>query len=78
MQGIQGVLPVNGLTYSEVILGILLPLVLASFAYTWAGVRSLWAGIQALRVEFKTELKDAIENDIKHLEERITRLEDAK
>ena len=66
----------NGLTFSEVILGILLPLVLASFAYTWVSAKGLWAGIEKLREQSKADLKEALDNDVQHLEERIKRLEE--
>ena len=68
----------NGLTYTEVILGILVPLILGAYGYSWMGARSLWEGIKDLRGELVAGLKDVRENEIQHLEDRIKRLEDAR
>lgn len=66
----------NGLTWSEVILGILLPLILGAYVYAWVSNGRLWAGIEKLRGEFQAGLKEVKENGLRHLEERIERLED--
>lgn len=76
MLGIQGVATVDGLTWKEVIMGILLPLVLGAYAYAWMSNKGIWAGLASLRQEMKEEMKALRENDIKHLEDRVTRLED--
>ena len=44
----------NGLTYAEVILGVLLPLVLGSFVYTWLGAKTAMEGLAKLRDEIAT------------------------
>jgi len=50
---------------SQLELALLIPLILGSYIYTWKTVGSLWRAINRLR-----------ENEIRHLEERVTRLED--
>lgn len=98
---VQEILPVNGLTWSEIILGVLFPLVLGAYAYGWMSAHSLWAGIKDMetkivarldgldkgilaRIQERLEDLARVEgrlvsleaNDLRHLEERVKRLED--
>lgn len=72
---IQGIAMADGLTWKEVILGVLIPLVLGSYAYAWLGSNGLWAGLKDLRQEMLAGFREIRENDVRHLEERIERLE---
>lgn len=68
----------NGLTYTEVILGILIPLILGAYAHSWYSNKSLWQGIKDLRDELRADLGAIRANELAHLEERVSRLEDHK
>ena len=68
----------NGLTYTEVILGILIPLILGAYAYAWLGTKALWEGVKDLRGEMVAGLKEIRENDLHEIKERVERLEDAR
>ena len=72
MQGIQqGVAAVNGLPWSEVILGILVPLIFGAYAYAYLGFRSIWTGLK----ELDERLRLLRENALHDLEQRLERLE---
>lgn len=56
----------------EFVLGTLLvPLIFGAYLYTYGNSKSIWAAIAKLQ-EALASVKD---NEIKHLEERVTRLE---
>jgi hypothetical protein len=65
----------DGLTFKEVLLGILFPLVIGAYAYAWMGAHALWQGLKDLRTEMKADLQTMRENDLHALEDRIERLE---
>jgi hypothetical protein len=66
---------VDGLTFKEVLLGILFPLVVGAYAYAWVGAHALWEGLKDLRDKTDERFKEMKENDIRHLTERVERLE---
>ena len=65
----------DGLSWKEVILSVLLPLVLGAYVYTWMGAHYLWEGLEKLRMEMKADIKELKENDLHDLKERVERLE---
>lgn len=65
----------DGLTWREIILGIMLPLILGSYVYAWMGAHALWQGLKDLRTEMKADLQTLRDNDLHALEHRIERLE---
>ena len=71
----QGVMPVDGLSFKEVLVYLLVPLLLGSFAYSWLQAHALWEGIKELRAEVYERMQEMKENDLHSLEQRIERLE---
>lgn len=65
----------EGLSWREIILGVMFPLILGAYAYAWMGAHALWNGIKDLREETTARLRDMKDNDIRHLEQRVERLE---
>lgn len=56
----------------EFVLGaLLIPLIFGAYVYTYGNARSIWAAI----AELQKDLAGVKENEIKHLEDRVTRLE---
>lgn len=46
-----------------------------TFRYVRSSTKDLWDGISKLRDDFKEDIKEIRENDIRHLEERVAELE---